>query len=169
MNRSRRSISELMNIRPEYANLKVGNETKKVKPEEVKVGDRIVVKPGEKIPLDGLVIEGFSLVDTSALTGESVPRDVEAGKEVLAGFVNQNGILEIEVQKGLSESAVTKILDLVENASKLEKHRQKTLSQSLQNTIHRLSLYWHCRLPLCRRFSFHQLNCLTGFTGHSFS
>ncbi|USD84790.1 cadmium-translocating P-type ATPase [Bacillus safensis] len=117
VNRSRRSISELMNIRPEYANLKVGNETKKVKPEEVKVGDRIVVKPGEKIPLDGLVIEGFSLVDTSALTGESVPRDVEAGKEVLAGFVNQNGILEIEVQKGLSESAVTKILDLVENAS----------------------------------------------------
>lgn len=88
-----------------------------MKPEEVKVGDRIVVKPGEKIPLDGLVIEGFSLVDTSALTGESVPRDVEAGKEVLAGFVNQNGILEIEVQKGLSESAVTKILDLVENAS----------------------------------------------------
>ncbi|OMP28247.1 heavy metal translocating P-type ATPase [Bacillus sp. I-2] len=117
VNRSRRSISELMNIRPEYANLKVGNETKKVKPEGVKVGDRIVVKPGEKIPLDGLVIEGFSLVDTSALTGESVPRDVEAGKEVLAGFVNQNGILEIEVQKGLSESAVTKILDLVENAS----------------------------------------------------
>ncbi|UYO37277.1 heavy metal translocating P-type ATPase [Bacillus zhangzhouensis] len=117
VNRSRRSISELMNIRPEYANLKAGNETKKVKPEEVKVGDRIVVKPGEKIPLDGLVIEGFSLVDTSALTGESVPRDVEAGKEVLAGFVNQNGILDIEVQKGLSESAVTKILDLVENAS----------------------------------------------------
>ncbi|WP_144459572.1 heavy metal translocating P-type ATPase [Bacillus pumilus] len=117
VNRSRRSISELMNIRPEYANLKVGNETKKVNPEEVKAGDRIVVKPGEKIPLDGLVIEGFSLVDTSALTGESVPRDVEAGKEVLAGFVNQNSILEIEVQKELSESAVTKILDLVENAS----------------------------------------------------
>ncbi|MFJ5964571.1 heavy metal translocating P-type ATPase [Bacillus sp. NPDC093026] len=117
VNRSRRSISELMKIRPEYANLKVENETIKVKPEEVSVGDRIIVKPGEKIPLDGLVMEGFSLVDTSALTGESVPRDVEAGKEVLAGFVNQNGILEIEVQKELSESAVTKILDLVENAS----------------------------------------------------
>ncbi|WP_353854572.1 heavy metal translocating P-type ATPase [Bacillus sp. Bos-x628] len=117
VNRSRRSISELMMIRPEYANLKVENETIKVKPEEVSVGDRIIVKPGEKIPLDGLVMEGFSLVDTSALTGESVPRDVEAGKEVLAGFVNQNGILEIEVQKELSESAVTKILDLVENAS----------------------------------------------------
>ncbi|OLP65227.1 Cadmium, zinc and cobalt-transporting ATPase [Bacillus pumilus] len=117
VNRSRRSISELMNIRPEYANLKVGHDTKKVKPEDVKVGDRLIVKPGEKIPLDGFVIEGYSLVDTSALTGESVPRDVDAGKEVLAGFVNQNGILEIDVQKELSESAVTKILDLVENAS----------------------------------------------------
>ncbi|MFS0656107.1 heavy metal translocating P-type ATPase [Bacillus sp. 179-C3.3 HS] len=117
VNRSRRSISELMNIRPEYANLKVGHETKKVNPEDVKIGDRIIVKPGEKIPLDGVVLEGYSLVDTSALTGESVPRDVEVGKEVLAGFVNQHGILEIEVQKGLGESAVTKILDLVENAS----------------------------------------------------
>ncbi|MGE6630064.1 heavy metal translocating P-type ATPase [Bacillus sp. NPDC077027] len=117
VNRSRKSIGELMNIRPEYANLKTGDETKRVKPEEVSVGDLIVVKPGEKIPLDGVVIEGYSLVDTSALTGESVPRDVEPGEEVLAGFVNQNRVLELEVKKELKESAVTKILDLVENAS----------------------------------------------------
>ncbi|WP_242222341.1 heavy metal translocating P-type ATPase [Bacillus cereus group sp. BfR-BA-01380] len=117
VNRSRKSISSLMDIRPDYANLKVGNETKQVSPEDVHIGDFIIVKPGEKVPLDGKVIEGTSMVDTSALTGESVPREVEVGSDVLSGFVNQNGVLTIEVTKEYGESTVSKILDLVQNAS----------------------------------------------------
>ncbi|MDF2588135.1 MAG: heavy metal translocating P-type ATPase [Anaerocolumna sp.] len=117
VNRSRRSIADLMDIRPDYANLKVGNETKKVSPEEVKLGDVIVVKPGEKVPMDGKVIEGTSMVDTKALTGESVPRDVEPGADVLGGFINKNGLLTIEVLKEYGDSTVSKILDLVQNAS----------------------------------------------------
>lgn len=117
VNRSRKSITSLMDIRPDYANVKVGNETKQVSPEDVKIGDYIIVKPGEKVPLDGKVIEGTSMVDTSALTGESVPREVEVGNDVLSGFVNQNGVLTIEVTKEFGESTVSKILDLVQNAS----------------------------------------------------
>lgn len=117
VNRSRKSITSLMDIRPKYANVKVGNETKQVSPEDVQIGDYIIVKPGEKVPLDGKVIEGTSMVDTSALTGESVPREVEVGNEVLSGFVNQNGVLTIEVTKEFEESTVSKILDLVQNAS----------------------------------------------------
>ena len=117
VNRSRKSISSLMDIRPDFANLKVGEEVKKVSPEEVAIGDIIVVKPGEKVPLDGKVISGTSMVDTSALTGESVPRDVEPGMEVLSGFINKNGVLEIQVAKEFGESTVSKILDLVQNAS----------------------------------------------------
>ncbi len=114
---SRKSISSLMDIRPDYANLKVGNELKKVSPEDVSIGDIIVVKPGEKIPLDGKVIEGTSMVDTSALTGESVPRELEPGNDALSGFINKNGVLTVEVTKDYSESTVSKILDLVQNAS----------------------------------------------------
>ncbi|HDR4463096.1 heavy metal translocating P-type ATPase [Bacillus cereus group sp. MYBK249-1] len=117
VNRSRKSITSLMDIRPDYANVKVGNETKQVSPEDVQIGDYIIVKPGEKVPLDGKVIEGTSMVDTSALTGESVPREVEVGNDVLSGFVNQNGVLTIEVTKEFGESTVSKILDLVQNAS----------------------------------------------------
>ena len=117
VNRSRKSISTLMDIRPDYANLKVGEELKKVSPEDVKIGDIIVVKPGEKIPLDGKVIEGTSMVDTSALTGESVPRELEPGKDALSGFINKNGVLTVEVKKDYGESTVSKILDLVQNAS----------------------------------------------------
>lgn len=114
---SRKSISALMDIRPDYANLKVGHGIKTISPEEVKIGDVIVVKPGEKIPLDGTVIEGTSMVDTSALTGESVPRDLVVGSEALSGFINMNGVLTIEVSKVFGEATVAKILDLVENAS----------------------------------------------------
>ena len=114
---SRKSISALMDIRPDYANLKVGDELKKVSPEDVTVGDIIVVKPGEKIPLDGKVIDGTSMVDTSALTGESVPRELEPGKDALSGFVNKNGVLTLEVTKDYDDSTVSKILDLVQNAS----------------------------------------------------
>ncbi|PEI95296.1 cadmium-translocating P-type ATPase [Bacillus pseudomycoides] len=117
VNRSRKSITSLMDIRPDYANVKVGNETKQVSPEDVQIGDYIIVKPGEKVPLDGKVVEGSSMVDTSALTGESVPREVEVGNDVLSGFVNQNGVLTIEVTKEFGESTVSKILDLVQNAS----------------------------------------------------
>ncbi|MFT9496967.1 heavy metal translocating P-type ATPase [Anaerosolibacter sp.] len=117
VNRSRKSIASLMDIRPDYANLKVGNDVKKVDPEEVAVGDYIVVKPGERVPLDGVVVEGKSMVDTSALTGESVPREVEVDSSVLGGFINKNGLLTIKVTKEFGESTVSKILELVENAS----------------------------------------------------
>jgi Cd2+/Zn2+-exporting ATPase len=114
---SRKSISALMDIRPDYANLKVGNKITKVPPEAVQIGDLIVIKPGEKIPLDGTVIDGISLADTSALTGESMPRELEPGKEALSGFMNRNGVLTVEVTKRFSDSTVSRILDLVENAS----------------------------------------------------
>ena len=117
VNRSRRSIAELMDIRPDYANLKKGNDLMIVSPEKVKIGDFIVVKPGEKIPLDGEVVEGKSMVDTSALTGESVPREAETGSEVYGGFINKNGLLTIKVKKEFNESTVSKILEMVENAS----------------------------------------------------
>ncbi len=117
VNRSRKSISALMDIRPDFANLKVGDDLKRVSPEEVSIGDVILVKPGEKVPLDGNIVEGSSMVDTSALTGESVPREVEAGNDVLSGFINKNGVLTIEVTREFGESTVAKILDLVQNAS----------------------------------------------------
>ena len=117
VNRSRRSISDLMNIRPDYAHLKEEGIERTVPPEEIAVGQIIVVKPGEKIPLDGVVVDGKSFLDTSALTGEFVPREVEAGSEVLAGFINQRGLLTIEVTKEFGESTVARILDLVENAA----------------------------------------------------
>lgn len=117
VNRSRKSITALMDIRPDYANLKLGDEIRRVMPEEVGVGDLIIVKPGEKIPLDGWIIAGRSVLDTSALTGESLPRDVEPGSEVLSGSINKNGVLTIEVSKEFGESTISKILDLVQNAS----------------------------------------------------
>ena len=117
VNRSRKSITALMDIRPDFANLKIGDELRKIDPEEVCIGDIIVVKPGEKVPLDGKVIEGNSMVDTSALTGESVPREVVVGDDILGGVINKNGLLTIEVQKEFGDSTVAKILDLVQNAS----------------------------------------------------
>ena len=115
--KSRKSISNLMNIRPDYANLCVGEQTKQVSPEDVNIGDNILVKPGEKIPLDGKVIEGTSSLDTSSLTGESLPREVEKDSDVLSGCINLTGVLKIQVTKEYGESTVAKILDLVENAS----------------------------------------------------
>ena len=115
--RSRRSITALSDIRPEYANLKCHNELKRVAPQEVRVGDEIVVKTGERIPLDGRVTKGSALVDTSALTGEALPRFLEPGMEALSGFVNQNGLLTMEVTKSYEMSTVSRILELVENVS----------------------------------------------------
>ena len=117
VNNSRKSIIALMDIRPDYANLKTDNGIKKVNPEEIKVADIIVVKPGEKVPLDGRIINGNSAFDTSALTGESLPREAKTEDNVLSGFINKTGLVEIEVAKVFSESTVSKILNLVENAS----------------------------------------------------
>ncbi len=115
--RSRASISSLMDIRPDYANMRKEGELVQVPPEEVGVGDLIVVKPGEKIPLDGTVISGTSMVDTAALTGESVPRELVQGADAISGCINLSGLLEIKVSKPFGQSTVAKILDLVENAS----------------------------------------------------
>ncbi|WP_239255234.1 heavy metal translocating P-type ATPase [Listeria ilorinensis] len=117
VDRSRKSISALMDIRPDYANLKENGKVVRVAPEQVTVGALILVKPGEKVPLDGEVESGHSMVDTSALTGESVPRSVEPGSEVLSGSINTSGLLTVRVKKAFNESTVSKILDLVENAS----------------------------------------------------
>ena len=117
VNNSRKSIIALMDIRSDYANLKTDSEIKKVNPDEIKVADIIVVKPGEKVPLDGKIITGNSTFDTSALTGESLPREAKTGDIVLSGFINKTGLVEIEVTKVFSESTVSKILDLVENSS----------------------------------------------------
>ena len=117
VNRSRKSITSLMDIRPDFANLKTNEGIKVVSPEDVRVGEVIVVKPGEKIPLDGTVLEGSTMVDTSALTGESMPRVIGTNDEVLSGCINQSGVITVKVNKAFGESTVSKILDLVQNAS----------------------------------------------------
>ncbi len=127
--RSKKSITELMDIRPDYANVKVGNQLNKVKPETLKIGDIIVVKAGEKVSLDGVVIGGESLLDTKALTGESVPRKVKDGDNVLSGYINQNGVLTIEVTKTFGDSTVAKIIDLVENASSKKAPTEKFITK----------------------------------------
>ena len=117
VNRSRKSIANLMNIRPDFATVLRNGEQTIVSPKTVSIGEIIVVKPGEKIPLDGIILEGDSMLDTKALTGESVPRTVHKGDEALSGCVNQNGVLTIQVTKAFGESTVSKIIELVENAS----------------------------------------------------
>lgn len=117
VNKSRKSIWDLMNIRPDFANVERNSKIEKVNPKEVKIGEIIVVKPGEKIPLDGNIIEGKTTLDTKALTGEALPREVAEGKEVLSGCVNLSGLIKVKVSKEYGESTVSKILDLVENAS----------------------------------------------------
>ena len=116
VDRSRKSISDLMDIRPDYANVELGGVLEQVDPDDVAVGDVIVVKPGERIPLDGVVLEGISSVNTSALTGESLPREVAPGEDVISGCVNITGLLRVQVTKVFEESTVSKILDLVENS-----------------------------------------------------
>jgi len=128
LNRSRRSIKSLLEIRPDYANLKLNGEIKTVSPEEVKIDDTILVKAGEKIPLDGIVIAGESFVDTSALTGESIPRKITKGESALAGMLNQSGLLTIKVTKRFNESSISKILDLVENASSKKAETEKFIT-----------------------------------------
>ena len=117
VNKSRKSISSLMDIRPDFANVERNENIEKVNPEDVQIGETIVIKPGEKIPLDGFIIKGTSSIDTKALTGESLPREVIEGEEVLSGSINLNGVIKIKVSKEFGDSTVSKILDLVENAS----------------------------------------------------
>jgi len=128
VNRSRRSIKSLLEIKPDYANLKNNGDTIKVSPEDVRIGDEIVVKAGEKIPLDGLVTEGSSFVDTSALTGESVPRKVKPNDEVLAGMINQTGLITVKVSRLFGESSISKILEMVENATSKKAETEKFIT-----------------------------------------
>ena len=115
--KSRQSISEMMDICPEYANIEENGELKQVDPDDVEIGSIIVIKPGEKVPLDGVIIEGNSMLDTAALTGESVPRSAKAGDEIVSGCVNGSGTLKVKTTKAFEDSTVAKILELVENAS----------------------------------------------------
>ena len=129
VNKSRKSIASLMDIRPDYANVYREDKIEKVNPSEVAIGEIIVVKPGEKIPLDGTVVEGTSMLDTSALTGESVPRKIEVGDDALSGTINETGLIKIKVTKPFGESTVNKILDLVENASSKKSKSEKFITK----------------------------------------
>ncbi len=127
--KSRRNISELMDIRPDYANVEVDGELRQVDPDEVEIGTIIVVTPGEKVPIDGVVTEGESSLNTSALTGESVPREVKAGDEIISGCINLSGVIRIKTTKEFGESTVSKILDLVENATSKKSQSENFISK----------------------------------------
>ncbi len=129
ISRSRKSIKALMDIKPDHANIISNNQIQQVSPESVSIGDIIIVKPGERVPLDGKVLKGETVVDTSALTGESMPRDVKTGDVVLSGFVNMNKMISVKVEKEYSESTVTKILDLVENAALKKASTEKFITK----------------------------------------
>ena len=136
--KSRRNISDLMDIRPDYANVEKDGELEQVDPDEIEIGTVIVVQPGEKVPIDGVVVEGTSSLNTSALTGESVPREVSVDDEIISGCVNLTGLIKIETSKEFGESTVSKILDLVENSS-MKKSRS-------ENFITRFAKYYTCLL-----------------------
>ncbi len=127
--KSRRNISELMDIRPDYANVERDGRLEKVDPDEVEIGSMIVVQPGEKVPIDGIIIEGSSSLNTSALTGESLPRDAKAGDEIISGCINMTGVLKIRTTKEFGESTVSRILDLVENASSRKSRSEDFISK----------------------------------------
>lgn len=127
--KSRRNISELMDIRPDYANIEVDGTVTKVDPDEVEIGSVIIVKPGEKVPIDGIVVEGTSSLNTAALTGESAPRDCKTGDEIISGCINMSGLLKIKTTKEFGESTVSKILDLVENSSSKKSRSENFISK----------------------------------------
>lgn len=127
--KSRKNISALMDIRPDYANLEHNGQIEKVDPNEIGIGSVIIVQPGEKVPIDGIVIEGNSSLNTSALTGESIPRDVKVGDEIISGCINMNGVLKIETSKEFGESTVSKILELVENSSSNKSKSENFISK----------------------------------------
>ena len=127
--KSRKNISELMDIRPDYANIEQNGKLEQVDPDEVEIGSIIIVQPGEKVPIDGIVIEGNSSLNTSALTGESMPREVSAGEEIISGCINMTGRIKIQTTKEFGESTVSKILDLVENASSRKSKSEDFISK----------------------------------------
>ena len=127
--KSRKNISELMDIRPDYANIEIEGKIEKVDPDEIEIGSIIVVQPGEKVPIDGIVVEGDSSLDTSALTGESLPREVKVDDEIISGCINMSGLLKIKTTKEFGESTVSKILDLVENASSKKSKSERFISK----------------------------------------
>jgi len=127
--KSRKNISELMDIRPDYANIEKDGELVEVDPDEVQIGTVIIVQPGEKVPIDGIVIEGSSVLNTSALTGESLPKDVTVNDAIISGCINMTGVLKIRTTKEFQESTVSKILDLVENASSRKSKSEDFISK----------------------------------------
>ena len=132
--KSRKNISELMDIRPDYANIIIDGEIKAVEPDEVEIGSEIIVNPGEKVPIDGVIVKGETALDTSALTGESIPRNVGCGEEVISGCINMTGAITVRTTKEFEDSTVSKILDLVENSS-MKKSRS-------ENFITRFAKYY---------------------------
>ena len=134
VNRSRKSISDLMDIRPDYANIEINGKIEKVNPNNINIGDIIIVKPSEKVPLDGVIVEGESSLNTSAITGESLPKDVESGDDILSGSINLTGLLKIKVSKKFTESTASKILNLVENAT--------TRKANVENFIKKFAKYY---------------------------
>lgn len=157
--KSRRNISELMDIRPDYANIEGEDGIERVEPDEVEIGSIIVVQPGEKIPIDGIIVEGNSSLNTSALTGESVPRDVQAGEEVISGCINMTGVLRIKTTKEFEESTASQILDMVENASS-KKSRSENFISKFAKIYTPVVCYSALALailpPLCMMFVLHQ-------------
>ena len=168
--KSRRNISELMDIRPDYANIEQDGKLEQVDPDEVEIGSVIVVQPGEKVPIDGIVAEGTSTLNTSALTGESVPQDVHCGDEIISGCINMTGVLKIRTTKEFGESTVSRILDLVK-MQVLRNQNQRILFQNLQNTILRRYATVRWRWLYCLRWFVHfswecHRNGVTGSTVH---
>lgn len=127
--KSRKSITKLMDIRPDYANLKTDEGSQKISPDKISIGDIIIIKPGERVPLDGVILDGESLIDTSALTGESVPKNMKKDNEILSGMINKTGLLTVKVTKTFENSTVSKILDLVQNASNKKAHTEKFMTK----------------------------------------
>ena len=127
--KSRRNISELMDIRPDYANIEKDGKLEKVDPDEVEIGSVIVVQPGEKVPIDGVILEGTTTLNTSALTGESLPRNAKPGDEIISGCINMTGVLKIRTTREFGESTVSKILELVENSSSRKSRSENFISR----------------------------------------
>ena len=147
--KSRQSISSLMDIRPDYANIEdEDGKLEQVDPDDVEVGTVIVVQPGERVPIDGIIVEGTSALNTAALTGESLPRDVRSGDEVISGCVNMTGLLKVRTTKEFGESTVSKILDLVENSS-MKKARTDELHHPLCPGLHPRCLLRRTGAGLC--------------------
>ena len=127
--KSRRNISDLMDIRPDYANVELDGRLEKVDPDEVEIGSMIIVQPGEKVPIDGVIVEGDSTLNTSALTGESLPRDAKPGDDIISGCINMTGVLRVRTTREFGESTVSRILDLVENASSRKSKSEDFISK----------------------------------------